>query len=153
MESRAPECDQSEVADALLRIKIHKIKEHDAVVECAVPGCALEPEFTDRASSLLCLRQSTKVTPESVVHHLKHSGVHTFQRRVLLFQRDDPRLHPSHRRSDPDLSCGSALFEEFIVEPPTGIECGIQSRLSGCIWIRSILVGNKHRQRESSSER
>ena len=32
MESRAPECDQSEVTDALLRIKIPKIRGHDESV-------------------------------------------------------------------------------------------------------------------------
>ena len=114
------------------------------VVERPIPGCALEPEFANLPSSLLCLGESGDVTPKGIVDHLEHFRVYALQERVFLFQRDDPRLHFSHRRSEPVLPRSITFFEKFVVEPPTGIECGIQPCLSDCIGIRPVLVGNDH---------
>ena len=117
------------------------------VVERPIPECALEPESANLPSSLLCLGESSDVTPEGIVHHLKHFRVDLFQSRILIFQRDDPRLRFSHRRREPVLPRGITFFEKCVVEPPTGIERTVQPCLSGCIGIRPVLIGNKHRRR------
>jgi len=119
------------------------------VVERPVSRRALEPEFTDLPAVLLCLGESTNVTPEGIVDHLENFGVHILECGILIFQRDDPRLCSPHRWSGPVLLRGVTLFKEFVIEPPTGIECGIQPPLCDCIWIRPILVGNNHSIRSS----
>ncbi len=65
---------------------------------------------------------------------------------IFIFRGDNPCLSLLHCQGDSPFSRAAlhSLFKEFVVEPPTGIECFMQTCFYSCIQMCPILVGNYH---------